>query len=127
MSFEDDDFLSEENLNFHDKIDIFPSSSLAGRPFGVVIGAGNDGTNAAKQVNRICQGWRLKPVREDAILVRNHLKQTPGNVVGAGKEKLFIQKSTKINLNLNSNYFRKIEEECRELGGLVTAWSLIDV
>ena len=42
-------------------------SRLLGRPYGLAIAAGSDGTGAAKQVERICLGWRLRPVAETIV------------------------------------------------------------
>ena len=33
---------------------------IEGRPYATLICAGSDGSNAARQVERICTGWRLK-------------------------------------------------------------------
>lgn len=55
-------------------------SILVGRPYGLVIAAGSDGSSAAKQVERICQGWRLKPVA-DSLVWRNGLRQTKENIL----------------------------------------------
>jgi len=46
-----------------------------GRPYGVLICAGSDGENAARQIGRIATGWRLKPVA-DPVIVLTHA-QTP--------------------------------------------------
>src|SRR5215475_693203 len=35
---------------------------LNGRPYAAMFCAGSDGTNAARQLARICTGWRLKAV-----------------------------------------------------------------
>ncbi|HBH44674.1 MAG TPA: flavodoxin, partial [Hyphomonas atlantica] len=35
---------------------------IEGRPYGLMICAGSDGENAAKQAARIATGWRLKQV-----------------------------------------------------------------
>jgi multimeric flavodoxin WrbA len=48
---------------------------LNGRPYAAMICAGSDGTNAARQLARICTGWRLKPVAEPLIV--NVSAQTP--------------------------------------------------
>ncbi len=48
---------------------------VAGRPYAVLVCAGSDGTNAVRQIDRICTGWRLKPACE-AIIVCTHA-QTP--------------------------------------------------
>ena len=57
---------------------------LNGRPYAAMVCAGSDGTNAARQMARICTGWRLRAVAEplivnvsaeapDAILAPKHL------------------------------------------------------
>jgi len=48
---------------------------LNGRPYAAMICAGSDGTNAARQLARICTGWRLKAVAEPLIV--NVSAQTP--------------------------------------------------
>jgi len=48
---------------------------IEGRAYAQMICAGSDGTNAARQIARIAQGWRLKPVQE-ALIVCTHA-QTP--------------------------------------------------
>ena len=81
-------------------------SLLLGRPVGVAIAAGSDGSGAARQVERICQGWRLRPVGP-ALVQRNGLEQTRENIL-ASKE-----------------ISAEAREECRELGGLVAATVLL--
>lgn len=51
------------------------SSRLLGRPYGLAIAAGSDGSGAARQLERICRGWRLRPV-SDTLIHRNGLPQT---------------------------------------------------
>ncbi len=41
---------------------------LNGRPYAALIAAGSDGTGAARQLARICTGWRLKPIAEPLII-----------------------------------------------------------
>ena len=48
---------------------------IAGRPYGMLICAGSDGENAARQIARIVTGWRLKPVAEPVIVLTH--AQTP--------------------------------------------------
>ena len=48
---------------------------LNGRPYAAMICAGSDGTGAARQLARICTGWRLKAVAEPLIV--NVSAQTP--------------------------------------------------
>ena len=48
---------------------------IAGRPYGTLICAGSDGTNAARQIARIATGWRLRLVAEPIIICTH--AQTP--------------------------------------------------
>jgi len=48
---------------------------IAGRPYATLICAGSDGSNAARQIERIATGWRLKPIA-DPVIVCTHA-QTP--------------------------------------------------
>lgn len=48
---------------------------LAGRPYAILICAGSDGENAARQIARIATGWRLKPVADPTIICTH--AQTP--------------------------------------------------
>jgi multimeric flavodoxin WrbA len=82
-------------------------SKLLGRPYGMVIAAGSDGTGAARQLERICQGWRLRPVA-DTIIHKNGLTQTKENI-----------------LALKPCLPDTVREECAELGGLVAATLLL--
>ena len=53
------------------------TSRLAGRPYALAVAAGSDGTSAARQMARICRGWRLRPVtEEDALIIQNGEPQT---------------------------------------------------
>jgi multimeric flavodoxin WrbA len=51
---------------------------LNGRPYAAMICAGSDGTNAARQLARICTGWRLKAIAEPVIV--NVRAQTPERI-----------------------------------------------
>jgi multimeric flavodoxin WrbA len=46
-----------------------------GRPYASLVCAGSDGQGAARQVERICTGWRLKPVMPPLIVCTH--AQTP--------------------------------------------------
>jgi multimeric flavodoxin WrbA len=46
-----------------------------GRPYAVLVCAGSDGTNAARQLARIVTGWRLRAIAEPLIVRVN--AQTP--------------------------------------------------
>lgn len=48
---------------------------IQGRPYATLICAGSDGTNAARQIERIATGWRLAPMA-DPLIVCTHA-QTP--------------------------------------------------
>ena len=42
---------------------------MAGRPYGLIVCAGSDGTGAIRQIERIMLGWRMKPVAEPLRVV----------------------------------------------------------
>lgn len=44
---------------------------IQGRPYAILICAGSDGTNAARQIERIATGWRLKAIA-DPVIVCTH-------------------------------------------------------
>jgi multimeric flavodoxin WrbA len=48
---------------------------ISGRPYATLICAGSDGRNAARQIERIATGWRLKAMA-DPLIVCTHA-QTP--------------------------------------------------
>src|SRR5215216_2265085 len=48
---------------------------INGRPYAILICAGSDGQNAARQIARIATGWRLRAITEP-IIVCTHA-QTP--------------------------------------------------
>ena len=52
---------------------------IEGRPYATLICAGSDGSNAARQVERICTGWRLK-AGAPALIVCTHA-QTPEDIL----------------------------------------------
>jgi len=62
---------------------------LNGRPYAVMICAGSDGSNAARQIERIATGWRLEQIAP-TIIVCTHA-QTPERILQAkqiGSEEL---------------------------------------
>lgn len=81
----------------------FERSLLLGRPYGLAIAAGSDGSGAAKQVTRICQGWRLRPVMKEPLIVRNGLPQTACSILAP------------------KGCSPEAQRECSELGGLLAA------
>ena len=76
-------FVTPENLaaiagmmkDFFDRTYYAALDRIAGRPYATLVCAGSDGQNAVRQIERICTGWRLKPVCEP-IIVCTHA-QTP--------------------------------------------------
>lgn len=76
-------FVTPENLasmsglmkDFFDRAYYAASERIAGRPYAALVCAGSDGTGAVRQIERICTGWRLKPVCEAQIVCTR--AQTP--------------------------------------------------
>ncbi|MFA6311455.1 MAG: NAD(P)H-dependent oxidoreductase [Sterolibacterium sp.] len=52
---------------------------LNGRPYATLICAGSDGQNAARQIERIATGWRLKPIAAPLIVCTH--AQTPEEIL----------------------------------------------
>lgn len=48
---------------------------IEGRPYAIMICAGSDGENAARQMTRILTGWRMKPIAAPLIVLTH--AQTP--------------------------------------------------
>jgi len=80
-------FVTPENLasmsgvmkDFFDRTYYAALERINGRPYATLVCAGSDGTNAVRQIERICIGWRLKPVAEP-IIVCTHA-QTPERIL----------------------------------------------
>jgi len=76
-------FATPENLaaisgllkDFFDRCYYPALERLNGRPYASLICAGSDGHNAARQIERIATGWRLRPVAEPLIVCTH--AQTP--------------------------------------------------
>jgi len=76
-------FVTPENLasmsgatkDFFDRTYYGALDRIAGRPYATLVCAGSDGSNAVRQIERICTGWRLKAVC-DPMIVCTHA-QTP--------------------------------------------------
>ena len=72
-------FAAPENLaalagamkDFFDRTYYAALDRLNGRPYAALIAAGSDGRNAARQLERICTGWRLNRVA-DTLIVLTH-------------------------------------------------------
>ncbi|TAM52712.1 MAG: flavodoxin family protein [Burkholderiaceae bacterium] len=76
-------FATPENLaamsgqlkDFFDRSYYAVLDQVNGRPYASLICAGSDGSNAARQIERIATGWRLKPMAEPLIVCTH--AQTP--------------------------------------------------
>lgn len=76
-------FATPENLaavsglmkDFFDRCYYPALDRINGRPYATLVCAGSDGRNAARQVERIATGWRLKPVAPPLIVCTH--AQTP--------------------------------------------------
>ena len=80
-------FATPENLammsgmmkDFFDRTYYSVLDQIVGRPYAILICAGSDGENAARQIQRIATGWRLKAIAEP-IIVCTHA-QTPDTIL----------------------------------------------
>jgi multimeric flavodoxin WrbA len=69
-------FATPENLasmsglmkDFFDRSYYAVLDRIEGRPYATMVCAGSDGRNAARQIERIATGWRLKQVAEPLIV-----------------------------------------------------------
>lgn len=80
-------FCTPENLasmagimkDFFDRTFYAVLDRIIGRPYATLVCAGSDGTNAVRQIDRICTGWRLKAVSEPLIVCTH--AQTPERIL----------------------------------------------
>jgi multimeric flavodoxin WrbA len=80
-------FATPENLaaiaglmkDFFDRTYYTVLERIEGRPYAALVCAGSDGSNAARQIKRICTGWRLRAVA-DPLIVCTHA-QTPAAIL----------------------------------------------
>ena len=80
-------FVTPENLaavsglmkDFFDRCYYPALGRIEGRPYASLICAGSDGQNAARQIERIATGWRLRTVA-DPLIVCTHA-QTPEDIL----------------------------------------------
>ena len=80
-------FATPENLasmsgvmkDFFDRSYYAALDRINGRPYATMICAGSDGRNAARQIERIATGWRLKQVAEALIVCTQ--AQTPEQIL----------------------------------------------
>ena len=76
-------FATPENLaavaglmkDFFDRTYYAALDRIGGRPYAALVCAGSDGRNAARQIERICTGWRLRAIAEPLIVCTH--AQTP--------------------------------------------------
>jgi len=76
-------FATPENLaaisgqlkSFFDRTYYAVLDQINGRPYACLVCAGSDGHNAARQIERIATGWRLKPIAEP-LIVCTHAQTT---------------------------------------------------
>ena len=76
-------FATPENLaaiagmmkDFFDRTYYAALGRIEGRPYALMVCAGSDGSNAARQVARIATGWRLRAIAEPLIVCTH--AQTP--------------------------------------------------
>ena len=93
--------------SYYHAFDASEAPLLLGRPYGLAVAAGSDGSSAVRQIERICKGWRLKPVAP-AFINRNGQEQTAAAIL---QPKQLTQHGA--------------AEQCQELGGLVAATVLL--
>jgi multimeric flavodoxin WrbA len=82
-------FATPENLasmagmlkDFFDRTYYAALERINGRPYATLICAGSDGAGAARQIERIATGWRLKPVAPPLIVCTH--AQTPEAILAA--------------------------------------------
>ncbi len=76
-------FATPENLaamagvmkDFFDRTYYAALDRIAVRPYAVLVCAGTDGQNAARQIARIVTGWRLRPIADPVVVCTS--AQTP--------------------------------------------------
>jgi multimeric flavodoxin WrbA len=67
--------MSGQMKDFFDRTYYEALDRLNGRPYGTLVCAGSDGTQAAAQIERIATGWRLRAVAPPVIVCTH--AQTP--------------------------------------------------
>ncbi len=94
--------LSGEMKEFFDRCYYGALDRVNGRPYLALVAAGSDGSGAVRQIERICTGWRLRPLAP-AHIVLTHA-QTP-EAIAAPKTLPEAER-----------------ERCRTLGATMAAW-----
>jgi multimeric flavodoxin WrbA len=67
--------MSGQLKDFFDRCYYAALDRINGRPYATLICAGSDGQNAARQIERIATGWRLRPIAAPLIVCTH--AQTP--------------------------------------------------
>lgn len=65
--------------DFFDRTYYHVLDRIQARPYSTLICAGSDGSNAARQIQRIATGWRLNPIAEPLIVCTH--AQTPEDIL----------------------------------------------
>ncbi len=73
--------ISGQMKDFFDRTYYPVLDRINGRPYATLVCAGSDGSNAARQIERIATGWRLKPVAPPLIICTH--AQTPEDILRA--------------------------------------------
>lgn len=84
-------FATPENLaamsgrmkDFFDRTYYGALEQINARPYATLVCAGSDGTNAVRQIDRICTGWRLKRIADPLIVCTR--AQTPESILAPKK------------------------------------------
>lgn len=71
--------LSGECKAFFDRFYYGALDQINGRIYGALISAGSDGQGAARQLERICTGWRLQAIQKPIII--HTQAQTPEQIL----------------------------------------------
>ncbi|MCC4114538.1 NAD(P)H-dependent oxidoreductase [Aromatoleum toluclasticum] len=71
--------ISGQMKDFFDRTYYPALDRINGRPYATLVCAGSDGSNAARQIERIATGWRLKPVAPPLIVCTH--AQTPDEIL----------------------------------------------
>ncbi|ALM83971.1 flavodoxin family protein [Bordetella sp. N] len=90
---------------YYGALDADGGSLIGGRPYGLMISAGSDGSGAARQAERICTGWRLRQAA--APLIARNGAQTPSQILAP---KIVAP---------------AILQDCKDLGGLLAGLLLM--
>lgn len=94
--------LSGEMKEFFDRCYYGVLDRVNGRPYLALVAAGSDGSGAVRQIERICTGWRLRPLAP-AHIVLTHA-QTPDAIMAP------------------KTLPEAERERCRTLGATMAAW-----